>query len=67
MKPTRIEFTLTPTIYGQPMRLVRETTQGRTVWSIYRDAADQRDDSAIITGIPPVTLQEMAAAVTEHR
>ena len=68
MKPTRIEYDLGDNVHGQPVRLVCEATTGRGMaWTICRDQADQRDDSAFVSGLTRDQILNMAEAVKQHR
>jgi hypothetical protein len=63
MKPTKIEYDLGQTIYGQPLRLVRgRDSAGNTVWTLHRDQGDQRDDSTFITGLNTEHILKMTEA-----
>ncbi len=64
MKPTRIEYAVGRTIYGQELKLVKESdSSNRTSWSLYQAAANQRDDSAVIRGIADEVITKMADAI----
>ena len=64
MTPTKIEYEVGTTIYGQPLRLVRsKATGGQMEWILARDQADQRDDSAVIAGLTKEHILKMAEAV----
>lgn len=64
MKPTRIEFAIGQTRFQQQLRLVRERgSDGYVGWTLYKDAANQRDDAVIIQGLSAETIEQMAAAV----
>lgn len=63
MTPDRVEYFIGRTRHGQPIRLVREkASDGVKQWTIHKDAANQRDDSAVISGLDAEILQRMAAA-----
>lgn len=64
MKPDTITFSVGSTVYKQPLKLtLYKDTGGRMVWSLHREQVDQRDDSAIITGLTKETILMMAEAV----
>lgn len=65
-QPTSIVYTLGSTIHGQPLRLIRSVQHGQVAWSLRQDAANQRDDDAVITGIPRAVILEMAEAAKQH-
>ena len=63
MMPSRVEFEIGSTIYGQPLRLVRQrSTGGEMEWVLCRDEADQRDDRTCIAGLTREHLEKMAEA-----
>ncbi|QYM80254.1 hypothetical protein K0B96_06475 [Horticoccus luteus] len=67
MTPSRIEYDLGSNVHGQPVRLVRAETTGRgPAWTIYRDAADQRDDSSEVGGLTSEQIKRMGDAVKQH-
>lgn len=64
MTPSRIEFDLGVNAHGQPVRLVRGASSShKTVWTIFRDEADQRDDRSEVGGLTDAQLIAMAKAV----
>jgi hypothetical protein len=63
MTPDKMEFKVGETVHGQPLRLVFERELGREVWSLHMDAANQRDDPAVIRGLPAEAIHRMALAV----
>ncbi len=68
MKPSRIEFAIGQTIYGQPLRLVLQSdSANRMVWTLFRDQGDQRDDSTFISGLTDEHFSKMAEAVKSLR
>lgn len=68
VKPTKVEFEVGKTVYGQQLRLVLErTTTGVMCWTLYKDALNQRDESQAIHGIDGQTLRNMAEATSQFR
>ena len=68
MEPTKIEFAIGKTIFGQPLRLTYErATDGRCAWTLYRDEANQRDDRTFISGLTDEAILNMAEAVKRRR
>lgn len=64
MTPNKIEYDIGSTIYGQPLRLVRQKDSGgTTMWTLCRDEADQRDDRTFIAGLTRDHITKMAEAV----
>lgn len=60
MKPSRIEYDLGKNRHGQPLRLVQCQSNGGEEWILYRDAANQRDDAAFISGLTLENLRDIA-------
>lgn len=58
----RIEFDVGQTRHGQAVRLVREIRDGVPDWQLIRDAANQRDEGATVTGLTPEIIANMAKA-----
>lgn len=64
MHPTRIEFDIGQTVYGQPLRLVRhKTSTNQPCWALIQDAGSQRDDPATVDGLSDDAILKMAEAV----
>lgn len=64
MKPVRMEFDVGLTRHKQRLRLVFEQSyDGHWEWTLRKEAAGQRDDTQIISGIQPESLLQMAEAV----
>ena len=66
----KIEFHVGETRFRQRIRLVFEKgSDGVRGWTLYKDAAGQRDDNCIISGIDATTIRNMAEAVSsiEHQ
>jgi hypothetical protein len=63
-----IEFDIGRTKHGQPVRLVySKSSCGGMEWTLFRDQANQRDDSACVTGLTDENILEMAEAVKTRR
>lgn len=68
MKPTALTFALGSTNYKQPLILTySRATGGGMEWSLRKEAACQRDDTCLISGIPEHVLLSIAAAVESAR
>ncbi len=66
MSPSKIEFDIGETIYGQPLRLLRQKdSAGAIMWTLCRDEASQRDDRTFIAGLTREHIQKMAEAVAK--
>jgi hypothetical protein len=62
MKPTRIEFDAGTDKYGRRITLTRAADGA---WSIYREAANQRDENQCVGDLPAESILRMAEAVKE--
>ena len=63
MRDMRIEFTVGKTKHAQPLRLVAERKNGAEFeFSLFRDAINQRDETAVIYAIPEDALKRIADA-----
>ncbi len=64
MKPFRIEYHVGQTRHGQLLRFIQERgSDGVVSWTLRREAANQRDDSAYISGLTAEAIERMAEAV----
>lgn len=64
MNPTTISFNIGQTIHGQPLTLTQaQATGGQREWILRRDQGDQRDDTAVISGLTDQAILDMAEAV----
>lgn len=64
MKPVKVEFDIGQTIHKQSVKMIYERdSMNRMSWTIIRCAADQRDDTDTIRGLPSDVIKEMAEAV----
>lgn len=63
MKPSKIEFEIGQTVYGQPLVLTRYREHSGTAWSLRRLQGDQRDDEQVILGLTRNVILAMAEAV----
>lgn len=63
MKPATVIYDLGMTAYGQALSLTYSRDSGGAhVWTLYQEAASQRDESNRITGLTDRTLNAMMAA-----
>lgn len=68
MKPNRIEFNVGQTKHNQPIRLIGEKTSGEEyVWSLHKEAVNQRDEDEIIRNIPASVFVAINAAIKESQ
>ena len=63
MKPDLMTFNVGETIHKAPLRLVWAREHARGTFTLHKDAANQRDDSTFIAGIPADVILKMAEAV----
>lgn len=68
MKPDKIEFKIGETFHKQLIKLVYEKDyMSRGSWSIVRGMANQRDDSATVSGLPAEALIKIGEIVKEQQ
>lgn len=67
MKPSLIQYNVGETIHGQNIRLIFSEQNSKRTWTLHRDPADQRDDSAFIAGLTDDVILRMAEAVKANR
>jgi hypothetical protein len=64
IEPAFVSYDLGSTVYGQPLHLTRcRDSAGKIVWSLRQEPACQRDEGAVINGIPPEIIFKMAEAI----
>lgn len=61
LRPTRLEYDLGGNDHGQPVKLVRYNGK----WTLHREAANQRDDAAMIDLTD--TQLKMLGGIVERR
>lgn len=66
MSPSHTSYEIGATIYGAPITLTyTKGTAGEKQWVLRKDAADQRDDIQVVSGIKGEQLLAMAEAVRD--
>lgn len=66
MKPKVVTYDVGLTIFNAPVSLTWTTgSAGERSWILRKDAADQRDDTQVITGITDDQIRQMMDAVTD--
>jgi hypothetical protein len=68
MKPVEVKYIIGMNAYNQPIRMtLHVNTVNQMVWQIRREAANQRDDVAIIDGLTDDNILAMADAVQAEK
>ena len=64
MRDVKFELQVGKTKHGQPLRLIAERKNGSEFeFALFRDALNQRDDTAVIASIPQEALKRIADAL----
>jgi hypothetical protein len=67
IQPDSVHYTAGRDVYGRLVRLsLAKDSVGKMAWAITREAADQRDDSATIYGLPSDVIIRLADIVQSH-
>ncbi len=68
MDPKRIEYDIGTTVHGQPLTLTHtQGTGGEKMWVLRQDAANQRDEGAVISGLSDNNIVAMFEAVSNKQ
>lgn len=70
MEPSRMEYDIGETCYGQKLTLTHtKGTGGEKMWVLRQDPANQRDEGAVISGLTDATLLAISEALASkvHR
>lgn len=65
MKPATITYDIGTTIYAAPITLTHTKGGDGEQWVLRKEAANQRDDTQVISGIKGEQLMAMADAVRD--
>lgn len=67
MTPSIVSYDIGETIYEQKLTLTySRDTGGSMGWTIRKDAANQRDDDSVISGITDKTIMAMMEALDDQ-
>lgn len=53
--------------HGRMWTLKRSHREGRIIWDLHREAANQRDESAVMYDVPPSALDTIRALANEGK
>lgn len=62
---TREEFSAGRDKFGREITLFKTYAQGQTLWSIHREAYNQRNEAVTIDGLTPQNIAAIAQAVQQ--
>jgi hypothetical protein len=62
--PSRIEYEIGQTKYGQRLVLIHEPNGSYGPWSLRKEASSQRDETQTIIGLSAANLQAIGDVVT---